>query len=369
MKTEVTGDGRQRTACGYVRVSTEDQKDHKISIASQIKAIERWCESNDVELRDIYSEPGLSGRDEGRPQFARMMDRATARERPYDIVVVHSLSRFARDVAIQAINYKRLQKAGVQQVSISEAFGKGSAGNLMRSVVSAFNQHYSEETAKHTRRSMRENARDGYFNGGKVPFGYRSVTVAHYGTKPKKRLEIDDAEAGLMRVMFQLATIGDGDGPMGVRGIAKWLNGRGHTLRGGRFHNSNVADILSRSHFVGFYLDGKKDDHGDPLPEAEWIRVPCPAIVDLALFEAAAALRATRQPRATPPRVTNGVTLLPSKIARCAEPGCTAGLTVRQAKADAIIITHASIARTATRTPAASSRCRVRRSTMSCSTR
>lgn len=136
----------------------------------------------------------------------------------------------------------------------------------------------------------------------------------------------------IVRVMFQLATVGDGQGPMGVRAIAKWLNGRGHTLRGGRFYNSNVADILGRTHSIGYYLDGKKDDYGDPLPEAEWIRVPCPAIVELDIWQAAAALCAVRQPRATPPRIVNGVTMLPSAVARCAEPGCGAGPTVRSGK-------------------------------------
>jgi site-specific DNA recombinase len=188
------------------------------------------------------------------------------------------------------VNYKRLERAGVAQVSVSEQFAKGSAGNLMRSMVTAFNQHFSEEAAKHTRRTMRANAALGFFNGGKAPFGYRSVTVAHYGNKAKKKLELDDAEAGLVRVMFSLATEGDGQGPLGVRAIATWLKDRGHTLKGGPFHNSNVADILARTHYVGWYWDGKKDDHGDPLPEAEWIRVPCPAIIDIETFEAAAAL-------------------------------------------------------------------------------
>ena len=322
----------ERTACAYVRVSSDEQAKHKTSIASQISSIADWCDKNQVALVEVFSEPGLSGTDDTRPEFNRMMTRATAPDRPYDMVVVHSLSRFARDLALQAVSYKRLQEAGVEQVSVTEQFGKGAGGNLVRAVVSAFNEHQSAETSKHTRRTMRANAMEGYWNGGRVPFGFRSVTVEVRGTKEKKRLELADEEAAVVRLMYDLAIKGCGDGPMGARDIAKWLNARGYTLKEGRFHNSNVADILGRTHNTGSYLDGKTSDLGEPLPEAEWVRVPCPAIIDPDTFMAAAAIRASRRPRATPPRVVNGVTMLPSRVARCGMADCGAGLTVRSGK-------------------------------------
>lgn len=322
----------ERTACAYVRVSSEEQAKHLTSIASQIASIGDWCDKNGIRLVEVFTEPGLSGRDEGRPEFNRMMARATAVERPFDMVVVHSLFRFARDLALQAVSYKRLQEAGVDQVSITEAFGKGSSGNLVRAVVPAFNEHQSAETSKHTRRTMRANALEGYWNGGRVPFGFRSVTVEVRGSKEKKRLEVEPEEAAVVRLMYDLAINGGGTKPMGVRAIAQWLNERGYTLRSGKFHNSNVADILARTHNMGFYLDGKTSDLGEPLPEAEWAQVPCPAIIDRDTFMAAAATRASRRPQATPPRVVNGVTMLPSRIARCGLPDCGAGLTVRSGK-------------------------------------
>ena len=62
------------------------------------------------------------------------------------------------------------------------------------------------------------------------------------------------------------------------------------------------------------------------------VPIGCPALVSWDTFMAAAATRDSRRPRATPPRVANGVTMLPSRIARCGEPGCGAGLTVRSGK-------------------------------------
>ena len=322
----------ERTACAYVRVSTDEQAKHKTSIDSQIASIRDWCQKNNVGLIDIFSEPGLSGTDDSRPEFNRMMTRATAPDRPYDMVVVHSLSRFARDLALQAVSYKRLQQAGVDQVSVTAQFGCGSGGNLVRAVVSAFNEHLSAETSKHTRRTMRANALEGHWNGGKVPYGFRSVTAEVRGDKEKKKLEIDEDEAAVVRLMYDLAVNGCGNGALGVRSIAQWLNERGYTLKSGKFHNSNVADILARTHNIGHYMDGKTSDLGELLPEAEWVRVACPAIVGEDIFMAAAATRASRRPRVTAPRVVNGITMLPSRVARCGVPGCGAGLTVRSGK-------------------------------------
>lgn len=57
--------------------------------------------------------------------------------------------------------------------------------------------------------------------------------------------------------MYDLSIKGCGAGPMGVRAIAQWLNERGYRLKAGKLHNSNVADMLSRHHNTGFYMDGK----------------------------------------------------------------------------------------------------------------
>ena len=179
---------------------------------------------------------------------------------------------------------------------------------------------------------MRANAIEGFWNGGKAPYGFRSFTTEVRGEKHKKKSQLDEDEAAVVRLMYALSIAGCGAGPMGIRAIAQWLNERGYSLKKGKFHNSNVADILSRTHNTGFYMDGKVSELGEPLPEAEWIRVSCPAIISYDTFTAAAATRASHRPRATPPSVVNGVTMLPSCIARCGEPNCGAGLTVRSGK-------------------------------------
>ena len=320
------------TACAYIRVSTEDQAKHGLSLPSQLKAIRTYCKLQAIDLIDVYEEPGLTGTDDNRPQFRAMMDRATSRERPYDIVIIHSLSRFARDLTLQLTSYGRLQRARVELTSITEPFGKGSNGNMMRSFVGIMNQHSSDETSKHTTRAMNANAAEGFYNGGPVAFGYRSVTAEMRGDKAKKKLEIVPDEALLVERIFDLAEHGEGKGPLGARAIAALLNHAGISLRGARFSNGNTAGILCRTTYIGYYCDAKTTELGDPIPEADWVRVPCPAIITQEQFAAVATRRAMRNPRRTPPRVTNGVTMLPARIARCGQLHCGEGLTVRSAK-------------------------------------
>src|SRR5690606_11849035 len=137
----------------------------------------------------------------------------------------------------------------------------------------------SDQSAMNTIKAMNANAAEGFWNGGIVPFGYQSVTVEKRKDKEKRKLAIRDNEAEIVRCIFRLAQFGEGKGPMGARAIAEWLNARKFTLRGGRFNNSNTAAILSRTHYLGYYFDGKQTEFKEPLPEDQWIRVPCPPII------------------------------------------------------------------------------------------
>jgi len=54
-----------------------------------------------------------------------------------------------------------------------------------------FDEYQSKENAKHTLRAMRENARQGYWNGSRPPCGYRIVAAQRWGARTTKKLEPD----------------------------------------------------------------------------------------------------------------------------------------------------------------------------------
>lgn len=81
------------------------------------------------------------------------------------------------------------------------------------------------------------------------------------------------------------------------------------------------------AHYNGRYFDRTADDDGNVPEREDWIEAPCPQIIPYEQFERAAALRASRVPTQMAPHEAAGTTL-PSGIAKCAMPGCNAGMTI-----------------------------------------
>ena len=322
-----------KRACAYVRVSTTRQAEHETSLADQIASIERHCASRAIELVEIYREPGASATDDNRPMFRAMIEAATGAERPYDMVIVHSFSRFFRD-QFEFERYRRqLQKAKVELISITQDVGEGHMADLVRSILNKFDEYQSQENAKHVRRSMAANARDGFWNGARPPLGYQTVVAERRRDKDKKKLAVDETEAPLVRRIFDLYLQGDGrSGPMGVKKIVSWLNERGYAYRGKPFHISNINDVLRRTTYMGLhYFNQTNSRTGERRPRGEWVAMEVPPIIAEEEFQAVQARLAERNPRRLPPRVVSGPTLLIG-IAKCGCESCQGALTIRTGK-------------------------------------
>src|SRR3546814_226449 len=69
-----------------------------------------------------------------------MIEAATGADHPYDLVVVHSFSRFFRD-QFEFERYRRqLQKAKVEVLSITQDVGEGHMADLVRSILNKFDE-------------------------------------------------------------------------------------------------------------------------------------------------------------------------------------------------------------------------------------
>ncbi len=304
----------------YVRVSTQQQAEHGVSLPDQVAQCRAYCERQGWEVAEIFSEPGASALDEDRPQFQEMVYKATRSDKPFEFVVVHSLSRFSRDTMHSEIYVRKLRKAGVQLVSITQDISQDGSGDMFRKFVNVFDEYQSRENAKHVHRAMVENARQGFWNGSLPPYGYRSVVAERRGNKEKKVLAIDEDEARVVRLAFEMAEGRDGR-PMGIKAIASWLNERGIMRRGKRFSTGNVHRLLTSTTYYGQHYFNRDDVRNERRrPPSEWIAYPVPPIVPEETFNAVQGLLASRSPKQTPPRVTNGPTFL-AGIARCARCG------------------------------------------------
>src|SRR5215467_10434974 len=316
----------------YARVSTTRQAENDISIPDQIGQARKYCDARGWYVVREYIDPGASARDDKRPEFQRMMDMACADPSPFDVVLVHSQSRFFRDTAGYVVSKRRLQKHGVSLVSMTQDFGEGAAAEFAETVIAASDALHSAETAKHVTRTMLENARQGFWNGSKPPFGYRTQAVEQRGQRTKKRLEIEPTEAETVRLIFKLFLSGDGrSGPMGVKDIASWLNAHGHTfMGGGLFYTSAVHAILTRETYSGTHYFNRHDARAKKSrPKEEWVAQEVPAIIPARTFKRVQNALAERRPNVTPARISNSDVLL-TGIVRC--ECCGSPLMVRTGK-------------------------------------
>ena len=315
----------------YLRVSTSRQAEKDLSIPDQRRQAEEFCKSKNWAVEGEYLEAGASATSDKRPAFQKMISDAGNPEKPFDVVVVHSQSRFFRDAISFGIYERKLEKCDVEIVSITQAFGNDPTGKLVRHIVAAVDELSSAETAKHVSRSMNENARQGFWNGAKPPFGYRTIEAEKRGDKIKKKLAIDPKEAEIVKDIFRLHEHGEGkNGPMGVRSIVDHFNAKGLSHRNGRqFSSSIVHAILTRTTYKGFHYFNKKDSKtGRKKDRSEWIAVDSPVIIKPNVFDRVQSRLKSRRPTVTPPRETNSPTLL-TGLAKCSSGS---GMTIRTGK-------------------------------------
>jgi site-specific DNA recombinase len=317
----------------YLRVSTGRQAGNDLSIPDQRRQAKGYCASRGWEIVADYIEPGATATDDRRPEFQRMIDAATTKPPAFDVIVVHSFSRFFRDQFQLEFYVRRLAKNGVRLVSITQELGDDSMSNMIRQIMALFDEYQSKENAKHTLRAMKENARQGFWNGSLPPIGYRIVEAEQRGHRTKKTLEVDPIQAETVRLIFRLAREGDGgSGAMGVKSITNRLNGAGiRTRDGGRWGIGAVHKVLTRTTYVGRHrFNTKFWKTRERKPDSEVVEMAAPPIIDAAEFEAVQALLKTRSPALTAPRITSGPTLL-TGICFCA--ACGMAMTLRTGKA------------------------------------
>ena len=159
-----------KRATGYIRVSTAGQVEDGVSIEAQEKRVEAWCRANDVELSEVFTDEGISGkRAANRPQLQLALE---AVKRSGGVLVVYSLSRLARSTKDTIAIGEQLDAAGADLVSLSEKIDTTTAAGKMvfrmLAVMAEFERDLvSERTTLAMAHKRSKNERI-----GKVPYGF-----------------------------------------------------------------------------------------------------------------------------------------------------------------------------------------------------
>lgn len=262
----------------YARVSSEKQAEKDLSLPAQLKALRDYALAREWTIVHEYVDAAESARTADRPQFQEMIARAKQKNPPFQTILVWKLNRFARNREDSIVFKSLLRKKGIQVISINEKFENNATGKLMEAIVEAMDEFYSANLAQDTVRGMKENARRGFWNGGKIPYGYTIEKVTQ-GKNTKNKLKVIPDEAKVVKRIFSLCVKGHG-----LKEISKILNREDLRRRTGRpWNTSTIAYILKNETYTGtvVWQDHKnindviraQDAHEDIISKGDYERV------------------------------------------------------------------------------------------------
>lgn len=220
----------------YTRVSTSMQVDG-FSLEAQKERLKRYAEFQEMVVAGEYSDEGKSGKNiEGRPEFQRMLHDIESGKDKVDFVLVFKLSRFGRNAADVLGSLQRMQDFGVNLICVEDGIDSSKdSGKLMISVLSAVAEIERENILVQTMEGRRQKAREGKWNGGFAPYGYKLVDGY---------LQIAEDEVEVIRIIFDKYVSTN----MGAPGIASYLNDHGYIKKK---RQNNTLDVFSTSFVRG----------------------------------------------------------------------------------------------------------------------
>src|SRR3989344_5315718 len=281
----------------YLRVSTEDQAE-KFGLKAQMSAIEGFIKSKGT-LKDgktqamvlagkayEYIDTDISGGKEldERPEFRRLKEDilyAPEGSKPFDVVAVFKIDRFARKLRILMDVIKFFEVYKIEFISATESIDTSTAfGRAMLGIMGVIAELERENILDRTRRGREQANLLGVYMGANARYGYQ---------KDKQgRLVIFDEEAQLVKRIFALFAVGRLT-PQKIADIlteeqvlspdasavhyGKRKGGTRKTNPLSFWRMEMVRSILSDEIYIGT-LYHSKSKRGKSLPKAEWKESP-----------------------------------------------------------------------------------------------
>ena len=164
-----------KRAAIYVRVSTEEQKRHGISVNSQLSALEEYCRANGYNIADVYNDAGYSARKKytNRPQLLRLMD--DCQKGKIDIILFTKLDRWFRSVSDYYQVQNILDECKVPWRAIWEDYETETSSGIFKvNIMLSVAQSEADRTSERIKAVNEYRRAKGEYIG-KAPTGYKIV--------------------------------------------------------------------------------------------------------------------------------------------------------------------------------------------------
>lgn len=182
----------EKVAC-YIRVSTEEQKLHGISLDAQIDKLTEYAQKHNLKIVEWYKDEGVSGRKliKNRPELQRML--FDAQEKKFDRILFIKLDRFFRSVAEYHECMKMIDPvvwtATEEKYDLSTANGRAFV-NMKLTIA----ELEADQTGERIKIVNDYKVKTGQAICGSIPFGYKIVSDGK-----SKRVVKDEEQAEALK--------------------------------------------------------------------------------------------------------------------------------------------------------------------------
>jgi site-specific DNA recombinase len=339
---KITNNQDQLKVALYLRVSTDDQVE-KFGLDLQKTSLTGLLQSKGT-LEDgrpkmvlagdkyIYIDEGISGTTplDERPAFSQLKEDilfAAEGQKPFDVVAVYKIDRFARRLKILLEVIEYFEESDIQFLSANESIDTSTPfGKAILGIVGIIAELEIETTKARTQAGRAEAIKNGVIMGSNAIFGYRKDA--------DKKLVVLQEEAETVNLIFDMFA----NQKQSTQYIADYLADQQipspdasavkHQKRSGEIKKKNnmyfwrseqVRDILANEAYIGKYYYGKTKK-SKSIPKEEWQLSPYQhkSIIDIYLFKQAQdLLKQSKQLANTINKTADGHIYLLSGLLKC----------------------------------------------------
>jgi site-specific DNA recombinase len=246
----------------YTRVSTKDQADNNMSLVTQKKLCEQFCEKNDLEIVAYFGGTYESAKTDERKEFNSMLAFINKCKDPISQIIVYSIDRFSRSGGNAIYIKEQLKKFGVGIQSVTQpADTATSSGRLQQNIQLIFSDFDNELRRDKCTTGMREALLRGEWIAMQ-PTGYdnvrvngkRKLTINALGKKLYQIFEWK-ANEGITNEEIRMRLVNQGIklNPQRISGILKnpfYCGIITHNLLGGQLVEGVHEKLVSKEMFL-----------------------------------------------------------------------------------------------------------------------
>ena len=158
----------------YIRVSTQEQSLHGLSLESQKDALISYANSHNMQIVDVYADEGITARKalNKRLEFQRLI--SDVKQGKIDLILVTKLDRWFRNIKDYHNTQEILEKHNCNWRTIYESYDTStSSGRLHINIMLSVNQDECDRTSERIKAVFEHKKDKKEATTGAMPLGYK----------------------------------------------------------------------------------------------------------------------------------------------------------------------------------------------------